>query len=423
MSLKRNTFWNLAGNGLPFLLGAVTIPYLIRHLGVEAFGILTLIWGLIGYFSLFDFGLGRALTQQVAARLATGMLEKIPSLVKSGVLFTGLTGLVGCLLLIGLAQPLALRWLKVSAALQDDTVLCLIVAALGIPLTTLTTGLRGVLEAYEDFRIVNLIKIGLGAGNFGLPAVIVFFCGPSLPWIVVSLVLTRVAVLVVHAMLVTEKLQVPWWRGSASRDDARQLMSFGVWMTVTNVVSPLMVSADRFVIAAILGASAVAYYTVPFEVLIRVLVVPAAISATLFPRLAAHFSTDVSQARALYHLSIRVVTMVLGPICLTIFFGAHWGMSLWLGDAFADRSWLVVSILSVGVLCNGVAWIPFATIQAKGRARNTALLHVTELVAYVPMLLIALHYWGIVGAAVAWSVRTGADMICLMVMAKREFAA
>jgi O-antigen/teichoic acid export membrane protein len=58
MSLKRNTIWNLAGTGLPLLLGAITIPYLIARVGVEAFGVLTLVWALIGYFSLFDFGLG-----------------------------------------------------------------------------------------------------------------------------------------------------------------------------------------------------------------------------------------------------------------------------------------------------------------------------------------------------------------------------
>ena len=92
MSLKRNTIWNLIGTGLPFLLGAVTIPYLVKHLGIEGFGILTLVWALIGYFSLFDFGLGRALTQQVSTCIASNDRSKLPHLVKSGLVILRLGG-------------------------------------------------------------------------------------------------------------------------------------------------------------------------------------------------------------------------------------------------------------------------------------------------------------------------------------------
>lgn len=96
MSLKVNTVWNLLGTGLPLLVGLFTIPFLITRIGVEAFGILTLVWALIGYFSLFDFGLGRALTQQVASRLAARQPDQIPALLTSGLLFTGLAGVACC---------------------------------------------------------------------------------------------------------------------------------------------------------------------------------------------------------------------------------------------------------------------------------------------------------------------------------------
>src|SRR3546814_17386387 len=79
MSLKKNTGWNLAGSGVPLLVGLFSVPYLVKNLGVEAFGILTLIWALIGYFSLFDFGLGRALTQQIAKRLNTSAVTQVRS--------------------------------------------------------------------------------------------------------------------------------------------------------------------------------------------------------------------------------------------------------------------------------------------------------------------------------------------------------
>ncbi|MBC7620137.1 MAG: flippase, partial [Candidatus Saccharibacteria bacterium] len=66
MSLKRNTLWNLAGTTIPMVAALALIPYTLSRLGSESFGVLTLIWGLIGYFSVFDLGVGRALTVQLS---------------------------------------------------------------------------------------------------------------------------------------------------------------------------------------------------------------------------------------------------------------------------------------------------------------------------------------------------------------------
>ena len=420
MSLKRNTLWNLAGNGLPFLIGAVTIPYLLKQLGLEAFGILTLIWGLIGYFSLFDFGLGRALTQQIASRLQSQQREQIPQLVKSGLLFTLGTGLVGGLLLLAVAQPLATDWLHIGLRLQPQTRVCLMIAALGIPLTTLATGLRGVLEAYEDFKWISLIRLGLGIASFGLPALCVRFIDTSLVWVVVSLVVTRLVVLIAHLILVNHQLQYAWWKTRSSFTQMKNLLAFGIWMTVSNIVGPLMVTADRFIISATLGAGVVAYYTVPFEGLIRMLIIPTAISVTLFPRLAAHFAGDRGLARELYWQAFRIVAAVLAPICLVTALASHWGLRLWLGATFADQSWLIVCILSLGIFFNGLAYISLATVQANGQAKKTAMLHCAELALYLPSLFAALKWWGVAGAALVWTLRVGVDLAGLMWMAGRE---
>ena len=64
------------------------------------------------------------------------------------------------------------------------------------------------------------------------------------------------------------------------------LLTYGGWLTVSNVVGPLMVYFDRFVIAAMLGSTAIAYYTVPYDVLNRLLLFPQAIQGVLFPNFA-----------------------------------------------------------------------------------------------------------------------------------------
>ena len=65
--LNRGASYILFGTGIPMLVGLLSVPILLKSLGNQNFALLTLIWTAIGYFGLFDFGLGRALTQQVAA--------------------------------------------------------------------------------------------------------------------------------------------------------------------------------------------------------------------------------------------------------------------------------------------------------------------------------------------------------------------
>ena len=68
--LISSTFWNIVGQSLPLLVGILTLPALIRLIGLERFGFITLVWVLVGYASVFDFGISRALIRVVAAHLA-----------------------------------------------------------------------------------------------------------------------------------------------------------------------------------------------------------------------------------------------------------------------------------------------------------------------------------------------------------------
>jgi O-antigen/teichoic acid export membrane protein len=79
-SMARNTLLNLFGQLVPMMIGLVSIPLLIRHIGMERFGLLSLIWVVIGYFTFFDLGLGRAIIKLVAEKIGADDQAEIPKI-------------------------------------------------------------------------------------------------------------------------------------------------------------------------------------------------------------------------------------------------------------------------------------------------------------------------------------------------------
>lgn len=422
MSLKKNTIWSLIGSVAPMLLGLVTIPYLIKQIHIEAFGILTLVWSLIGYFSVFDFGIGRALTHQVSSNLSNKEAHLLPRLIKTGLLIMLVTGILGGLLLAIFSYELGTKWLNVSKPLEHDTINCLLIASLGIPLTTITSGLKGILEGYEDFRTTSILRIILGVSNFGLPVLTVMFINASLEYMVLSLVFARLIITVAHLVAINFKIPLSSliYSEISTKNETKILLSFGAWMTLSNLISPLMVTADRFIISYLLGASVVAFYTVPFDFIIRLLIIPAALTGALFPRFTYLFKNNKDDVKRIYKKSFNIIFIIMLLICLTIFLGSFWGLSIWINKDFAKHSWSIASILSVGLLFNGLAQIPYAAIQAHGEINITSIIHVVEFILYVPLLYFALQYYGLNGAAVVWSLRVFSDYVILNYFAKQR---
>lgn len=418
-SLGKSTYWNLLGAGLPLAVGLLVIPGLIDGMGAEAFGLLTLIWAAIGYFSLFDFGMGRALTQTVAAQRSQGALP-VGATLMTGAISTLLPGLLGMLLLGLLAEPLINDWLNISSVLRPQAHAAMRIAALSIPLVTLSSGMRGILEGYEDFKSSALLRMMLGLLNFLVPWLLIWQGITDLSWLVWGLLSSRLLSLLINLPMILRHPRA----GSAWHFDRQllgQLLGFGSWMTLSNLVSPLMVTADRYLIAAVLSAQVVAFYTVPQDLVLRLLLVPIAVSTTLFPRLSLlHSASDSMAFHQLFLRSSKLIGLAMGALLLLLAVIAQPALELWLGAAFAAASWQLSLVLLLGIFFNSLALLPLTALHAMRVVKETSLLHLIELLLYVPTLWWLLQRYGLIGAAWAWTFRTGVDLLALQLLYRRQ---
>jgi O-antigen/teichoic acid export membrane protein len=414
--LARNTIWNLVGNGAPLIVALFSIPILIHGLGKDRFGVLALAWALIGYASLFDIGLGRALTQLVAKKLGSGDDHDVPRLVWTSLLLMLLLGLVGAAAIVVISPWLVRHALKIPEALQSESLRAFYLLGLSVPVVIVTAGLRGLLEAHQRFKLVNALRIPIGVFTFVGPLLVLPFSRSLLP-VVGILVVGRFAGCFAHLLacfrVVPELRQRVAWHGPS----AGPLLRFGGWMTVSNIVGPLMVSVDRFFIAGFVSVAAVTYYATPFEVVTKLWVVSTAISGVMFPAFSLCGALSSDRTSILYRRTMKYTVAILVGLTTILLFGARAGLSLWLGPDFAAQSFRITQLLLIGTCALGIAALPFALIQGLGRPDIPAKLNLVEIPLYLGVLYWSVRNFGVVGAATTWMLRATIDGLLLVYFA------
>jgi O-antigen/teichoic acid export membrane protein len=416
--LARNTVYNLIGQVVPLIAAFFSIPFLIDGLGTDRFGVLMLAWMVIGYFSLFDMGLGRALTKLIAEKLGSGEMKEIPALAGTGLFLMSVLGLAGTFAAATLTPWLVRTALKIAPVLQVETSRAFFLLAVSIPVVISTTGMRGILEAYQQFGVINLLRIPMGLFTFIGPLIVISFSN-SLVTVVAVLVAGRALSWALHLFVCFRFIPMLRLGVKIKRTLIYPLLSFGSWMTISNIIGPFMVYFDRFLIGAIVSMAAVAYYTTPYEVVTKLWFIPAALVFVLYPAFSSIVGHDPVRTVRLFTRGTNYIFMALFPLILIIITFSHEALSLWIGSEFADHSTHVMRWIALGVFINSLSQIPFAFIQGAGRPDITAKLHLLELLFYLPAVWFLIVTYGIEGAAVAWAVRMGVDSLFLFGIARR----
>jgi O-antigen/teichoic acid export membrane protein len=415
MGVKRNTAYNLLGSIVPLAVGVVTVPIYLRLIGDARYGVLALVWLFLGYFGLFDPGITRAALFHIAK---LGNREQ--QIERENVFWTALVinlcfGLAGGLVLYFAAKPFFMSTFKMPDNMRGEVLASLPWLAASVPLSIVTGVLGGAMQARESFASYNLINTCNAFATQIVPLAVAYWHGLDLKWLIAAVLITRMVGAIPNFVVL--KRVLPFGVGGAFQSRLiPTLFSYGGWVTISNVINPILTTMDRAVIGSVIGAQGVAIYTVPFNLVSRASLLPGALATSLFPKLSrgnridsARLADDAITALA----AVMTPLIVFGMAILPVF------MRHWVGVSFAQRAAPVGIVLLAGIWINSLAIIPFEHLQAKNRPDLTAKFHAIEMVPFLAVLWIGVHYFGLIGAAWAWTLRVAFDALLLLIVARQ----
>lgn len=413
MSISRNASYNLIGSIVPMVLALATVPLYLALVGADRYGVLAIAFLLLGYFGLFDLGLGRATTFRIAA------LKDAPPEARADVFWTAILvniamGAVGAAVLYFAADYFFAHVFKVDAALRPEIVESVPLLALSVPVATLTGTLTGALQARERFLQTNMISV-LSTSLFQiLPLIVAWAWGPRLGPLLAAALAARVVA-----------IAVLWWSchkifthgqpARTSRAEAKLLLGYGGWVTLTAMFGPILVIVDRFAIGAVLGAVAVTIYTVPFQLAQRVSVFPGALVGALFPRLP---TASEAERIELTDKAVLVLLAALSAPILAAIYLIYPFFDLWIGRALGPQSAAVGVLIILGFWINAFAVVPYSWLQATGRPDLVTKILLIQIPPYLALLYFAMKQFGLIGSAAVFAIRCAADFVLMSLAAR-----
>lgn len=413
----RNTFIVIGTQGVIALMGLISVPILVSRLGTARFGVLALAWVVIGYASVLDLGLGRALTKVTADRLGAGKPGEIPKLFWTAVALLSLIGIAVGGLVILLSGPLTESVLSIPSDLTGEAHLTFALLGCTIPFVLLSTAFAGSLDAHQRFDLTNGIAVPLSFLSYFGPVALALLT-TNLAVVVSAVCLSRVIATLVYGYFCTRVDPSLRHERRPEKALAGVLLRYGGWVTVAAIVVGAMLAIDRFVIGATLSAEAVAFYATPFEASQQMLLIATAFANVLFPGFAANVGRDRERTEQLFSRGARGTIIGLFPLALFTSMLSAEILTVWINSTFADHGSPVMQILSAGVLINGLAFVAFALIQST-RPDIIAKVALAEFVVYFGVLWVLLKLDGIEGAAFAFALRALADTTILYFFTKR----
>lgn len=406
-SIKKNIIANYAGQFYLTVISIVMVPFYVKYMGVEAYGLVGFFTLLQAWFQLLDIGLTPTLVRETA-RFQGGATDALSlrRLIRAleGVFLA--VALVGCVAMMLGAGRIAHGWLKVQQLSLAEVQQAIMLMALIVALRWVCGLYRGAINGFERIVWLNGFNIIVASVRFVLVLLVfkwvgtrpVHFFGFQL---VVAIIEVGVLFGQTYRLLpqVESGRSVPWdWK--PLRDNLR----FSLTIAFTGSVWVLVTQTDKLVLSKLLPLAEYAYFSLAVLVASGVMVIIGPVSGALLPRLT-RLSAEVEEAEliALYRHATQAVAVVAVPAALVLAFFPAQVLWAWTGNpGIAHQAAPVLRLYALGNGFLTLAAFPYYLQFAKGDLRLHLLGNAIFVVFLVPGLVWATRSHGARGAGWIW---------------------
>lgn len=409
MSVKRNIVANYAGQLYAALIGILLVPLYVRYMGVEAYGLVGFFTMLQGWFMLLDMGLTPTLGRE-AARFNGGGIDalELRRLVRAfeGIFVTA--GIAGALVLVACSGLITERWLKVQELTLVEVQRAIMLMAVIVALRWVCGLYRSALTGFERILWLSGYNVAIATLRFVLVVPVLIYVGatPTVFFgyqLIVAVV--ELAVVGARTYQLLPAVSAPGWIRWDWRP-LRGVMRFALSAAVTSAIWVLVTQFDKMMLSGLIPLTDYALFTLAVLVASGIALLSSPIAGAILPRLT-RLSAQGDEAGVvqLYRDATQLVVVIAAPVVLLLAFFPMQVLTAWTGQPeLAAQAAPVLTLYAVG---NGIlvlAAFPYYLQIARGNLNLHLIGNLIFVLLFVPLLLLAVTRYGMVGAGYAWIV-------------------
>lgn len=416
--LLSNISYNFLSQFWFLILGLVTTPYIVRKLGADAYGVLSIVSVVMGYFSFLDLGLGAAVVKYVSEYYGRKDYNAIRRALGTAIVVYLIMGLIGAAAIASATGPLVGSILKIPSQLLSVSYFALYIGAFGFLVNMPLNVFGSIPQALQRFDITNKVQICFGTLQTVI-TILLLYQGFSLKEIVILNLSVSLMSLSAYLLISRRLLPKVSLRPAFDRDMFVSLFKFGGFVAVSRLTATLALQLDRLIIGAFLPISYLTYYTVPYNLASKMWMIPSNVTSAMFPAVSELYGlNEMGALKSLYVRSTKYIWAVVLPLMALFVVLAGQILTLWIGPDFSAKGALSLQILAIGFLVSCSGWTSVTVAHGLGRPDIPAKVHVAQALIGAVLGLLLVPRLGITGAALAWTAHhiIGVPLIIVIVM-------
>ena len=421
--LKKNIAANFAGSIWQGLVNLIFIPFYIKFMGIESYGLVGVFATLQALFVILDMGLSATLNREMA-RLSTlpGREQEMRDLARSlEVIYWSIAIFIG-IAVAAMAPYIAYHWVKaehLSAQTIEQTLLIMGFAiALQWPASFYSGGLRGL----QRQVLLNVIVISMSTLS-GVGAILIL-------WLISPTIQAFFSWQIIISVLNTCFLAWFFWHriphAGKTPTFQKQLLArvwrFAAGMFGIGILATVLTQLDKIILSKMLTLEMFGYYTLAGVVAMSLIYLIGPVFSAIYPRFTQLVSLgDEDELKQLYHKSCQLMSVLTLPVTAIVAMFSYEILLLWTQNPLtAENTHILVSILICGTALNGLMNIPYALQLANGWTKLGLYSNLIALMVMVPMIVYLTSQFGAVGGASAWVIlNSGYLLIVIPCMHRR----
>lgn len=400
----RSGFFNLLGYGVSVLYMLFLVPVVVGYVGIEQYGLWSLVIAFTGYIGLVDLGMGTSFVPFIARYVSLKSYDDVNKVIQHGLLYYVCLSLV--LLAIGyVVSPLLFSLVRIPHAYIESTRTLFLIALVGFSFSTIAGVFGSVLTALQRMETYNILLIAYLVEKF-VAITIALMLGYGLPGLMVSdLALTILGL--VPLILMTKKY-FPYlafrWMGY---DWAlmKKLFRFGTQLQISRIAEMIQSHFDKFILSRLFGLSAVSMYDFGSRPSSRLRGLPLTAVSSLIPAISALDAVEnrnriqAALVRSTRYLAIVTVPMFAFFICF-----AGEIIYVWIGSGFGQAA-MTLRLLSVAhlvaVVTGAMALVSQGMGEPEVQMRTTLIQAALNIVLSLTLATMFGFYGAVVGTTVS----------------------